>query len=314
VENAKSVIDTFVTNLVTNCLLQVLRQYPNWVKWKYETDDKGNVKKPPYQLRTGRKAWTTVPAHWSRYADWFALAFDKLGFVLSRECCLIVIDIDNKKNDPALYELHRRILADFNDTYIEYSPSGNGVHIWCFGTLDKNGYKPPGTGVEFYCNLRFITVTFNALRNVPLTDGTERCAKWIAELVPPDTHTKKSNGVVKVPTWCGGVGGDGRRRPNIYDLRNTPLTESDILIQCRFQKRPDCWKCADLCNGNWRTRYATQSEADQAFCNIIAYYTDDAVQVARIFMHSRLADTISRHSEGYLWRTIETAFDLNGGA
>jgi putative DNA primase/helicase len=311
----QSVINTSVTTLHTNCLLQVLRQYPNWVQWKYELVD-GHWKKPPYQLRSVRKAWTTVPAHWCLYADWFACAF-KLGFVLSKECNLICIDLDNKKNNPALYDLHRRILADFNDTYIEYSPSHkdglnyiDGAHIWCTGTLDKNGYKPPGTGVEFYCNVRFITVTFNALRNVPLTDGTERCAKWIAELVP---H-KPSNGRAKIPTCLGGVVGGGDRHPNIWDLRNQPETLSDVAILRRFIARPDHEKCTHLHNGKWQHLYPSQSEADQAFCNIIAYYTDDPVQVARVFMHSRLADTISRHQPQYLWRTIDTAFDMKGGA
>ena len=303
----------------TNCLLQVLRHYPNWVQWKYELAG-GQWKKPPYQLRTGRQARTTVPAHWCPYSDWFAVAFKQLGFVLSRECNLICIDIDNKKNDPALYDLHRRILADFNDTYIEYSPRGNGVHIWCYGPFAKNGHRPPNTGVELYCHVRFMTLTFNPLRNVPLTDGTERVLRWIAELVPSEKHT-----VTKIVTWLGGGvvnGVNGASHPNIYDLRNQPETLSDVYILRSFIARRDYEKCALLHSGNWQAikngdgkqRYGTQSEADQAFCNVIAFYTDDPVQVAKVFMHSRLSWNINRHSPQYLWRTIQTAFDMKGGA
>jgi putative DNA primase/helicase len=133
-----------------NQLLQVLRQSPNWVRYTLEdkdnnpwtSDSQGRQQKVPRTF-TGRRAKVNVSATWSPLTDLALTLFDKLGFVLSRECNLLCIDLDAKEYTPAMYDLHRRLLEDFKDCYIEFSPSGKGLHIWCRGTLGngRSGYR-----------------------------------------------------------------------------------------------------------------------------------------------------------------------------
>jgi len=328
-------------------LLEALLPFWNWVTWKYEwklePEKEPKLKKPPYSLRTRRKAWVNRPEHWCPYYPLIALE-DKKGFVLTRECNLICIDLDNKTNDPALYDLHRRILADFNDTYIEYSPSGNGVHIWLRGTfgqssfttsigidihtdLDRCGYKYGEIGVEIYRSSRYMTVTFNPLpnRNIPLADGTERVSRWISECnrltgkteirKPPQRH---------ISTGCGGGGCMYADRPNIYDLQRQPLTPSDIKLFRTGRRARNGRKFVDLCEGRWEKYYPRKSEsdADMGLMNMISFYSvhlyeNNPVQVARFFLHTPQGRKIlSRKANpaDNLWRTVDEAFSSIGGA
>jgi hypothetical protein len=330
-----------------NYLLEVLQQFPHWVRWEYEWKLKPGkepkLKKPPYSMRTGRKAWVNRPSDWCQYVNWLP---NNLGFVLTRECNFICIDIDNKANDPTLVDLHRRILADFADTYIEVSPSGGGLHIWLRGTfgqssfttsigitthtdLEKSGYKYGDIGVEFYCNARYMTVTFNPLpnHNIPLTDGTERVGRWISECnrltgktetcKPPQRH---------ISTGCGGWGCMYADRPNIYALQRQALTPSDIKLFKTGRRAKNGRKFVDLCEGRWEKYYppnTTESEADLGLMSMIAFYSvhlyeNDPVQVARFFLHTPQGKSmISRKANpaDNLWRTVDTALSsFAGGA
>jgi primase-polymerase (primpol)-like protein len=44
-----------------------LKILPYWVGWKYSLDEKGNLKKPPFNLRTGNGASHSNPATWSEF-------------------------------------------------------------------------------------------------------------------------------------------------------------------------------------------------------------------------------------------------------
>jgi putative DNA primase/helicase len=329
-----------------NYLVEVMKPFPNWVGWELEDErgkpwrkeSTGKCKKVPYCLhRRKQKAWINNPEHWYQYVKWRDDSGCNLGFVLRKECNLTCIDLDNKANDSSLYDLHRRILEDFSNTYIELSPSGKGIHIWCLGTFDnqllkqqKLKHKFETLGVEFYCTSRYMTVTRNPLadHNIPLTDGIERVQKWLIEcnrqtgntsdLFPNQPKPKTNNRTISVshiPTGLFGVVGEYANCPNIYKLRDERETNSDAEILRKCQRRATSDKFAHLYNGNWKNLgYPSQSEADQAYANIIAWYTDDPTQVARMFMHSKLSLNIDRHPDDYLWRTINTAFDEKGGA
>jgi primase-polymerase (primpol)-like protein len=50
------------------------------------------------------------------------------------------------------------ILAHLPDTYIEYFPSGSGLHIFLRGTLSSGGNRNSKTGVEMYSKGRYFTI------------------------------------------------------------------------------------------------------------------------------------------------------------
>ena len=130
--------------------------YKHWVCWKHVERD-GRITKPPIQPN-GRPASVTNPDTWSTYEEVGQAARQNrwgIGFVLTDNDPFIAIDLDNS-HLPENAELHRTILADFSETYIEVSPSGNGYHILCAGKWHTDGNKYGS--VEVYQSKRYITI------------------------------------------------------------------------------------------------------------------------------------------------------------
>ena len=80
---------------------------------------------------------------------------DGLSFVLSKDdlfVCIDLDDVDNKKLEM--------FINDFNDTYIEVSQSGRGLHIFVKGKMEKN-FNNQLEKVEMYQENRCIAMTGN---------------------------------------------------------------------------------------------------------------------------------------------------------
>lgn len=80
---------------------------------------------------------------------------DGLSFVLSKDdpfVCIDLDDVDNKKLEM--------FINDFNDTYIEVSQSGRGLHIFAKGKMEKN-FNNQLEKVEMYQENRCIAMTGN---------------------------------------------------------------------------------------------------------------------------------------------------------
>jgi primase-polymerase (primpol)-like protein len=145
-----------------------LTERKRWVLWRYEQRaDGGKPTKVPYQC-TGYKASVTNPDHWSSFD--YALKMsqrpdfaDGIGFVFTADDPFCGIDLDNvwqsDADEGAAWGIE--ILERFGDTYIEESPSGHGVKIWCRGKLPHGGRSwPIGHGaVEIFDQSRFFTTT-----------------------------------------------------------------------------------------------------------------------------------------------------------
>ena len=114
--------------------------------------------------------WVSVTdaSHWSTYQDAADSPHgDGLGFVLNGDG-VICIDLDDCVTDGVPNVLARDLLRSLPKTYVEFSPSGHGLHVWGFGHLEagrkfvRNGLK-----VEVYPNGRYLTVTGRAYRSAP---------------------------------------------------------------------------------------------------------------------------------------------------
>ena len=113
---------------------------------------------------TGRAASSTDPRTWSTYgnaAD--SVAGVGLGFVLSDVDDVVCIDLDHCLNPLTgrLAPWAAAIVRDAGATYVEVSPSGDGLHIW--GRADvrqgRRIRRPDGTAVEIYGTGRYIAMT-----------------------------------------------------------------------------------------------------------------------------------------------------------
>lgn len=147
-----------------------------WVLWTYEAVD-GRPTKVPYTC-TGRKASTTNPADWCDYDSALVVCkrfkYDGVGFVFTDLDSFVGIDLDNCLHDTTgdPQPCVRPMLERFADTYMETSPSGLGVKIFCRGKLPAEGIGKTeledGCAIEMYDRARYFTVTGNIFRNAPL--------------------------------------------------------------------------------------------------------------------------------------------------
>lgn len=105
---------------------------------------------------------STNPSTWCDYDT--AAASDAgvgLGFVLNGDG-IVCIDIDHCIVDGVISAEAKAIVNACHGTYVEVSPSGNGLHIWGTARLRYRGRKF-NNGVEVYGDARYITVTGNAV-------------------------------------------------------------------------------------------------------------------------------------------------------
>lgn len=113
---------------------------------------------------TGRAASSTDPRTWSTYKNAVeSVAGVGLGFVLSDVDDVVCIDLDHCLNPLTgrLAPWAAAIVRDAGATYVEVSPSGDGLHIW--GRADvrqgRRIRRPDGTAVEIYGTGRYIAMT-----------------------------------------------------------------------------------------------------------------------------------------------------------
>ncbi|MDF2045138.1 hypothetical protein P2P98_03110 [Microbacterium sp. Kw_RZR3] len=136
---------------------QRLTSRDRWVRWRYELRN-GKPTKAPITA-DGRRATSTNPDTWTTFAAASASTLGEgLGFTLGDGIGCIDVDhcVSDGVIDPRALELARTP----NAFYVEYSPSGEGIHIW------HDADEQPGTrrtenglSVERYSAGRYITVT-----------------------------------------------------------------------------------------------------------------------------------------------------------
>ncbi|MFI0211944.1 bifunctional DNA primase/polymerase [Streptomyces diastaticus] len=120
----------------------------------------------------GMAASSTDPRTWSAHTDATASSAGVgLGFVLSDVDDVVCIDLDHCLNPLTgrLAPWAAAIVRNAGATYVEVSPSGDGLHIW--GRADvrqgRRIRRPDGTAVEIYGTGRYIAMTGRRHGNAP---------------------------------------------------------------------------------------------------------------------------------------------------
>lgn len=262
-----------------------LRQLKQWICWRYE-DREGTkptkVPYPPIAGDTSRPAAVDNPSDWGTFDEAVAAAqanwMNGIGLVFTANDPYAFIDLDDTNGDAALFERHKKIFDSF-DSYAEFSPSGKGLHIIVRGDV-PNGRKRHK--VEVYSSLRYATFTGNVLKAAPIRDANEMLNVLWQEL--------GSKAIV-----------------NSYV--NEPQTEDDSAIINRALEAQNGEKFRALLTGNWQQYYTSQSEADFAFIDIIAFYSQNRDQIVRIFHASPLGQRKKATRTGYIEYMLNRAFD-----
>lgn len=278
-----------------------LRAIPQWVCWSWvERPDPrtGELKrtKMPLQARTGQAASSTDSRTWTDFETarqaYRPAGWTGAGFVFTVGGGLVGIDLDHCLQRGELSERAAQIVRQL-DSYTEVTPSGDGLHIICAGTLPgpQRHRKEAGFAIELYPEKRFFTMTGQHWPGTPadiVTRFHELTALY-AELFPVDALSPEA-----MPA-----------------LARAPLADCAILrIICGARN-------GDKFRRLWRgdtTGYVSESEADLALLAMLRFYTDDPAQLDRLFSGSALYDAKWRQRPDYRARSIARVLARPGGA
>lgn len=272
-----------------------LRALKQWCLWKFIEIPGKKPTKVPYHPN-GFKVSVTNPEAFSSFDECFNVlalgSYDGLGFIFTGTD-YSGIDLDDPSfladgvtpNPNYQSDLNRQIkIAHEFDSYSEVSPSGKGLHIIVKGKV-PDGRRT--NYIELYPSGRYFTMTGRVHNSKPVGDYEPLLNQLWQQM--------------------GGVL-NGTSHAIVNQLEAQPETSTDEEI-LELARKHNTATFADLEAGVWVGAYPSQSEADQAYMNIIAYYTDSKSQVERIFRNSKLMRPKFNTNKSYRANTISKAFD-----
>ncbi len=276
-------------------------QWVAW-RWEYRPDQRKRWTKVPINPHTGQKASTTDPRTWGTLAEAMARAaadgLAGVGFVFSPDDPYIGVDLDGCR-DPITGELHPWAveIVDELDSYAELSPTETGIHIIARGVLPDS----VKTGaVEAYDRGRYFTFTGHPLAGAPATI-TEQTVPLAA------LHARLTEGRRPIAAR--------ERAPSNGHRPGVGLSDQELIVRALNAKNGG--KVGQLYRGD-ASGYPSNSEADLALCSALAFWSQDAAQLDRVFRGSGLFrpdkwDT-RHHGDGrtYGEGTITRAIDGRG--
>lgn len=254
----------------TKNIPQSLRDSAVFCVWKLEQRN-GKPTKVPYDPLTGMRAKSNNINTFSDFgtAEQAQERYSGMGVGIFGSVC--AIDIDHCVEDGVINDFAQDIIARMC-SYTEISPSGTGIHIF----FSADGFQYDKT--KYYINNQKIGLEV-------YTEVTQKYVTLTGNIVESYTEFDES----------------GEQLQGILDefmLRNPSPPQSQMISITREslddQKLIDkmCSKNGDvhaIWVGQWHGLYQSQSEADQALCNRLAFWTaKDSVKMDRLFRQSGL--------------------------
>ena len=275
-----------------------MRLYRSWCVWRYEDLQNTKPTKVPYCARNGTLASVSNPETWSTFdeaigvcaqTDWYS----GIGFILSESDPYCFIDLDDPyellsngllKHDNPQIVLDRQVKI-FNEfaSYAERSPSGKGLHIIIRGAVPSGRRR---SAIEIYSSGRYMTMTGDVYRDLPILDYNAT-----AQVL----YEQMSEGKNAAQYYAG--------------LEHAKLTDEQVLDIAG--KAANAEKFNDLYyHGNWQKHnYPSQSEADFALIDIIAFYSENRLQVQNLFLKSKLGQREKSRAQYRINYMLNKCFD-----
>ena len=232
-----------------------LQKVANWVCWQGEA-------KIPKNPHNGHNAKSNDKETWGTFEQAIEACdqygFDGLGFMFAPP--YFGIDLDHCLDKVEFVDEFVETLQ----SYTEISRSGNGIHIICKGKL-PDGSRKKG-GVEMYSEGRYFITTGNLYNEAykDIKDCTESVKVLHSKYLPNATPKAEV------------------RKHVIVDM-----DDAEIIDKARACKSGSLFTM--LYGGQWEGLFPSQSEADIALCNQLAFWTGrNAAQMDRIFRSSGL--------------------------
>jgi Protein of unknown function (DUF3987) len=282
-----------------------LRALDQWVIWRLEKREGAKPTKVPYAPRPGGgKAYSADSAQYGVVArdTWGSFeeairapftclepcdnelpveqtGFSGIGFMFSEDDPYCGIDLDDTHGDQEAYARQLKIYKEFN-SYSELSPSGAGLHIIIKGEIPHGRRR---ASIEVYSKERYFTMTGNVQHAVPIQERQELLQLLFDQMGGP------------AQTYVYG--------------QEKEQTESDEDIIAKASAAVNGEKFKRLFTGDFATLYPSQSEADFALTDIIAFYTQNSAQIARIFRQSALGQRDKAQRDDYIGYMVRKSFD-----
>lgn len=253
-----------------------LRELNQWGIYKREWDeDRQKWKKKPHNPYTGFLASSTDESTWSDFQTALSAieTFNADGLAFYFKPPYVGIDLDNIPDDLERYlegDVTNNIIYVFMNatkTYSEISMSGKGIHI--IGKAKIPGERRRKGDVEMYTEGRFFAITGNFFgSNNEVNEIPETQMKFLYKRYLGDdkviTGNFKSN-------WQDG-----------NDLQVDEIIQTALASSAGFRFK-------SFLDGGWEKSYSSQSEADMAFANDLAFWTaGDFQKMDEIFRMSAL--------------------------
>lgn len=250
-----------------------LRLLPQWVVW--------DANKVPHDAKTNVYANVNDPNSWSDFDTAVSMAnkYCGVGFVFTDTDSYSFIDLDDTKGDQIALNRQIEIYREF-DSYSEISPSGKGLHIIVRGNIPAGRRR---SFIEIYSSQRYATFTGNVYNDKPIVDRQQQLTQLWQQM------------------------GDGPVAMTMMENQPEIQNDQDVIRIAEAASNGDKFK--QLYNGTWQDIYQSQSEADFALIDILAFYTQNRTQISRIFRSSGLGRRSKANRNDYLSWMINKSFD-----
>lgn len=273
-----------------------LKSLSQWILWRKE-ERGGKPTKVPYQVNgemaqaNNRRTWSTFATAVKFYLEG---DYDGIGFVFSRQDNYIGVDIDKCVVDEKPNTFATEIINTL-DSYTEFSPSGNGIHIIIKGNLPQSvlgtGRKNTQHGLEIYSYGRYFSFTGNRENSNDVYERTDEIAEVFEQYFDDS---------------------DIQGRVNLAEFEKDEIKISNDDLWERMFRSKNGDDIRSLFNGNLVKN--DHSSSDLALCNHLAFWTGkSASRMDSMFRESSLMrdkwDIIHFRdtNETYGERTIATA-------
>ena len=273
---------------MNNNIPKQIKQDPRWLGWRYEERNGKRTKVPLHVADPKRKASSTDPNSWGSYSVATLNHYPNLGFVLGGGW--FGIDMDNCVDaDGVISNEAQAVLDMFQHVYVEFSPSGKGIHIIGRASLKTKGVRRGG--IEVYTEGRYFTMTGDVLRDTSTFEDEGKALERLMQFLRPEKELAQRAG-----------GGQ--------------QTQSDaaIIERLRASKMGRVWDGDTSTVSKRADGTADLSSRDFVLAKAICYFTQDLEQVERI-MRLSPCYRAKWDRKDYLPNTIANALQsrLQGG-
>ena len=267
-----------------------IKKQPIWVGWKLvKKPDQPKPTKVPIQ-KDGNFASSTNAVTWATYDQ---LPGNK-GIVFEPTVGIIGVDFDNCVTDGEITNEQIAKFVKASKTYIEYSPSGTGIHLLFKSTeridLESNKHHLTDTeSVEVYTWGRYFTFTGNEHPDSkPLMEiDADMFIQLLTQLGYP---------------WKSRI----EQLPEMVESTSY-LSKEDVLTKMFASKNGE--KMKRLYDGDTTDYHNDQSNADFNLCLTLSFWTNrDRSLIEQIWLESPLGQRDkTQKRQDYRTRTIDRA-------